>query len=186
MGQSFKVLQNILIEPLRVHLYFSNLVFCITSLNHWLGEEVAISFHLNRIERLASKEKRAMTLPERLESCETEITPNTNIHSDSLSHTHNCWRSEPVSTWYGCKARAHFPSSSAGAREIRRNIGRTKQWVYRCQNRYTACNVHDRKLCQPIMYLKKTWHDRAENCITGEKKTILLKQVSWETSFSKE
>lgn len=156
MGQSFKVLQNLLIEnllkePLRVHLYFSNLVFCITSLNHWLGEEVATSFHLNRIKHLTRKEKKAMTLQERLESCKTEITSNTHIDSDSLSHTHNCWRSEPVSTWYGCKARAHLysqaaraaagcfsqqiftdnpdgcnPSPSAEAREIRRNIGRTK------------------------------------------------------------
>lgn len=92
MGQSFAVtvLQNLLIEPLRVHLYFSNLVFCITSLNHWLGEEVATSFNLNRIEHLDSKEKKAMTLPERLESCETEVTPNTHIDSDSLSRTHNC------------------------------------------------------------------------------------------------
>lgn len=35
---------------------------------------------------------------------------HTHIESDSLSHTHYCWSSEPVSAWYGCKAQAWFYS----------------------------------------------------------------------------
>lgn len=105
---------------------------------------------------------------------------HTNIESDSLSHTHYCWSSEAVSTWYGCKAQAWFyspaagaaagrfspqiltdaldgsdPSPSAEAREMGSNIGRTEICVYHCQNAYTAWHLHDGKLCQFIKHLKK-------------------------------
>ncbi len=44
--------------------FFSSLTFCITSLIHWLCDRAVAYFHLNRIERLANGEEKAMTFCE--------------------------------------------------------------------------------------------------------------------------